>query len=304
VKNLFVKIVSILLIYVFINGWLSPENATENQASTTVFALTSLVPTLIHVYVFTGLFMLFGALKARSKSGLWQMVGFVVFPILLVFYLPVDTKNTHLTKYGEDAYYAKGNGFFNTNASIMDHFDIGEQPIYTNKMYINDVLSKDANATPLQKKAFKDSVKTMMNKPFLIRDTQNPYYMKELEVSKIAGFKKNVFWNLIFNSTTGIMLMRFIAFAYLYHYLNWFSKTEVIRWHKVSKVRFILVIVLWLAACGFYIYDYSLGLSVLFFLSFTHVLLEFPLNIVSIIGIGKESVSIVKHGFKPLPSKS
>jgi hypothetical protein len=118
VKNLFVKIVSILLIYVFINGWLSPENATENQASTTVFALTSLVPTLIHVYVFTGLFMLFGALKARSKSGLWQMVGFVVFPILLVFYLPVDTKNTHLTKYGEDAYYAKGNGFFNTNASI------------------------------------------------------------------------------------------------------------------------------------------------------------------------------------------
>jgi len=304
VKNLFVKIVSILLIYVFINGWLSPENATENQASTTVFALTSLVPTLIHVYVFTGLFMLFGALKARSKSGLWQMVGFVVFPILLVFYLPVDTKNTHLTKYGEDAYYAKGNGFFNTNASIMDHFNIGEQPIYTNKMYINDVLSKDANATPLQKKAFKDSVKTMMNKPFLIRDTQNPYYMKELEVSKIAGYKKNVFWNLIFNSTTGIMLMRFIAFAYLYHYLNWFSKTEVIRWHKVSKVRFILVIVLWLAACGFYIYDYSLGLSVLFFLSFTHVLLEFPLNIVSIIGIGKESVSIVKHGFKPLPSKS
>ena len=232
------------------------------------------------------------------------MVGFVVFPIILVFYLPVDTKNTHLTKYGEDAYYAKGNGFFNTNASIMDHFNIGEQPIYTNKMYINDVLSKDVNASPLQKKAFKDSVKTMMNKPFLIRDTQNPYYMKELEVSKIAGFKKNVFWNLIFNSTTGIMLMRFIAFAYLYHYLNWFSKTEVIRWHKVSKVRFILVIVLWLAACGFYIYDYSLGLSVLFFLSFTHVLLEFPLNIVSIIGIGKESVSIVKHGFKPLPSKS
>ena len=98
--------------------------------------------------------------------------------------------------------------------------------------------------------------------------------------------------------------MRFIAFAYLYHYLNWFSKTEVIRWHKVPKVRFIAVVVLWLAACGFYLYDYSLGLSVLFFLSFTHVLLEFPLNIVSIIGIGKEGVSIVKNGFKPLKTDS
>ena len=100
------------------------------------------------------------------------------------------------------------------------------------------------------------------------------------------------------------MLMRFIAFAYLYHYLNWFSKTEIIQWHKVPKVRFIAVIILWLAACGFYIYDYGLGLNVLFFLSFTHVLLEFPLNIVSIVGIGKESIAIFKHGFKPLKSDS
>ena len=98
--------------------------------------------------------------------------------------------------------------------------------------------------------------------------------------------------------------MRFIAFAYLYHYLNWFSKTEIIRWHKVPKVRFILVIALWIVASGFYLYDYSVGLSVLFFLSFTHVLLEFPLNIVSILGIGKESFMIFKNGFKPVKSDS
>jgi hypothetical protein len=61
---------------------------------------------------------------------------------------------------------------------------------------------------------------------------------------------------------------------------------------------------LWLAAGGFYIYDYGLGLSVLFFLSFTHVLLEFPLNIVSIVGIGKEASQIFKHGFKPVKSDS
>jgi hypothetical protein len=108
---------------------------------------------------------------------------------------------------------------------------------------------------------------------------------------------------LIFFSEVGIMLMRFIAFAYLYHYLNWFSKTEIIRWHKVPKVRFILVLVTWIASSAFYAYDYSLGLSLLFFLSFSHVLLEFPLNIVSIVGIGTEGLAIFKNGFKkPLKS--
>jgi hypothetical protein len=91
--------------------------------------------------------------------------------------------------------------------------------------------------------------------------------------------------------------MRFIAFAYLYHYLNWFSKTEVIRWHKVPKVRFIAVISIWIAACVVYLIDYGLGLTFLFFLSFTHVLLEFPLNMMSIVGIGKESIAIAKGGF-------
>ena len=52
-------------------------------------------------------------------------------------------------------------------------------------------------------------------------------------------------------------------------YLNWFSKTEVIRWHKVPKIRFIencslanyVVIRLWLRH----------RIELLFFLSFTHV---------------------------------
>ncbi|MFN5735951.1 MAG: hypothetical protein ACK444_07900, partial [Flavobacteriales bacterium] len=118
VKNIFVKIVSCFFIFIFVSGWLSPENIEENQSSTTVFALTSLVPTLIHVYVFTGLFMLYGSLKSRSKSGLMAVVAVVILPLILVFVLPVNPKESWVSNYGKNAYYAKGQGFFNTNVEI------------------------------------------------------------------------------------------------------------------------------------------------------------------------------------------
>jgi hypothetical protein len=106
---------------------------------------------------------------------------------------------------------------------------------------------------------------------------------------------------LVYESQTGILIMRFIAFAYTYHYLNWFSKTEIIRWHKVPKGRFIAVIVLWIASLAVYAYNYALGLQWLFFLSFSHVLLEFPLNFTSFVGIFKETGSIIANGFtKPV----
>ena len=124
VKHIVVKLVAIAFLFVFVSGWLSPENAVENEQSTMIFALTSLVPTLIHVYLFTGLFMLYGALRARSKSGLWQMVGFVIIPLLLVFVAPVNPSNQTITPYGKNAYYANGNGFFMTNVSILNHFEL------------------------------------------------------------------------------------------------------------------------------------------------------------------------------------
>jgi hypothetical protein len=113
-----------------------------------------------------------------------------------------------------------------------------------------------------------------------------------------ATVEKGAALNIIFTSKVGVLLQRFIAFAYLYHYLNWFSKTEIIRWHQVPKTRFIAVIVLYIIAITTYIIDYALGLQVLFFLSFCHVLLEFPLNWVSITGIFSELGSIKKSGFK------
>jgi hypothetical protein len=302
VKNLIVKIVAILFLFVFVSGWLSPENSDKNSGSMMIFALTSLVPTLIHVYLFTGLFMLFGALKSRSKSGLWQIVGFILVPVFLVFFTPVDAKKRNLTEYGKNAYYAKGDGFFYTNISILEHFKLVEEPKMTNKQYlanfVNNTKSKQ-NIPAEERNRINDSLKGNLDKAYIVEMKENEFYGKPIPVKYAFGkYDKESYWDIVFYSSIGIMLMRFIAFAYLYHYLNWFSKTEVIRWHKVPKVRFAAVIVLWLGASLFYAYDYSLGLSMLFFLSFTHVLLEFPLNIVSIVGIGKESYSIATKGFK------
>ncbi|MDX2001868.1 MAG: hypothetical protein SFW35_05530 [Chitinophagales bacterium] len=88
-------------------------------------------------------------------------------------------------------------------------------------------------------------------------------------------------------SNSGYKIQRFIAFAYTYHYLNWFSKTKVIDWHNMSEKHSWLIIVAWISAVGFYLIDFRTGLIVLFFLSMLHVFLEFPLNFHSIIGIGK-----------------
>ena len=325
VKNLFVKIIAILFLFVFVSGWLSPDNATSNAESTTIFALTSLVPTLIHVYLFTGLFMLFGSLKTRSVSGMWQMVGFVVVPLILVFALPVDPQ-AKVSEFGKNAHYAKGDGFYATNISIMDHFNLINDPVYTNADFVSFVKKKDfkeANAqynfiSKENLNGLVDSLSKIPNKAYLInKQPLNPnfqvdnilllfskegmldeYQMKPIPAKLFTGFSLEKYASIVYNSTIGIMLMRFIAFAYLYHYLNWFSKTEIIRWHQVPKLRFAAVILLWVVASVFYAYDYSLGLSLLFFLSFSHVLLEFPLNIISIVGIGKESISIMKNGFK------
>ena len=307
VKNLIVKIVAILFLFVFISGWLSPENSAENNSSTTIFALTSLVPTLIHVYAFTGLFMLYGALKSRSKTGLLSVATFILIPIILVFYTPVNPKTNFLSDFGKKAYYADGDGFFYTNVSILDHFKLIDEPLLTNKQYLDSVVNKksEGNQFPVAERArITDSLKNKLSENFIVPNSESEYYNKPIPVKfAIPINTKEYYWNTIFFSTFGIMLMRFIAFAYLYHYLNWFSKTEVIRWHKVPKLRFVLVIGLWLTACGLYAYDYALGLSFLFFLSFSHVLLEFPLNIVSIVGIGKETLSIVKNGFTLTPKK-
>ncbi len=360
VKNLYIKLIAIFLLFVFISGWLTPERLDPGTQSTTVFALTSLVPTLIHVYLFTGLFMLFGSLKTRSVSGMWSMLAFIAIPLILVFAIPVK-KEAPISEFGKNAYYANGNGFYFTNLSILNHFQLF--PKVTNKDYVDEIIygkdfipdslkytfvlqqefsekrfsvaGKDSMvrftsngnkykdiiwaetnpvALPSQKhldslfpiykaKALKEYSKPFLEKPndlFVVMNPQSDLYRQNLSYVQLLPMENKKVSHFIFFSEIGIMLMRFIAFAYLYHYLNWFSKTEVIRWHKVPKARFMAVIFLWLVASVFYAVDYSLGLSLLFFFSFSHVLLEFPLNIISIVGIGKEGYSIFTKGFKPI----
>ena len=77
-----------------------------------------------------------------------------------------------------------------------------------------------------------------------------------------------------------------LSFVYTYHYLNWFIKADVIRWADVPKWRLVLVVACSVAATAFYFYDYVLGFALLLGLSLTHVLLEFPLNSVSLRQLG------------------
>jgi len=99
---------------------------------------------------------------------------------------------------------------------------------------------------------------------------------------------------LVYATNAGFIVMRFIAFAYTYHYLNWFSKTSVIQWHKVPKKTLYFTLVLWVFSVVLYVIDYNIGLKALYFLSFLHVFLEFPLNITSFQGIIKSVIPVKK----------
>ena len=86
----------------------------------------------------------------------------------------------------------------------------------------------------------------------------------------------------VYDSTIGLAIMRFIAFAYTYHYLNWFSKTSVIQWHKVDKRKMYITLSLWIACCLMFYFNYRIGLAAIYVLSMLHIILEFPLNVASI----------------------
>ena len=88
-------------------------------------------------------------------------------------------------------------------------------------------------------------------------------------------------------SVWGVRIQAFLAFIYTYHYLNWFSKVDIIKWNKVSPAVKMVTVVVWLLAIALYWYNYRTGLLALFLLSTLHVLLEFPLNIRTFAFIGR-----------------
>lgn len=165
-----------------------------------------LLPTLIHVYIFTALFILFGALKSKSKLGVLSFFCLLIGGILC-FMIP-------------------------SNMSIL--------PNEWAKLNYQETFGS----------------------------------LSEVILTSIFG-QNNID---IFNHPLAIKVGRFIAFAYTYHYLNWFSKTSIIKWHQAPKKRLVIIVSIWLICAITYLYNYILGFKLLFLLSFLHVILEFPLN--------------------------
>ncbi len=175
------------------------------SSSTRTYAIAAyLLVTIVHVFFFTALFILFGAIKSRSRTGLLSLA--VMIACAVVCFVPMP------------ALIAPG-------VRIRD--------LYGNFEQLNLLLGA--------------------------RD--------------------------VYASRAGTAIMRVIAFAYLYHYLNWFSKTSIIRWHEVSRVRASAIVALWLAGVAVYAYDYRIGFAVFYAGSMAHVLLEFPLNFRSFAGV-------------------
>lgn len=181
----------------------------SNNILRTIFGLY--IPTLIHVYIFTGAFLLLGALKHNGASGYIAFITFLICPLLLS--LLFTNMHNVPTQWAIHSY---------------EHF-------------------------------------ARINTTTLRNQTINVY-----------------------TNTASIILTRIIAFAYTYHYINWFSKTKVINWHRVSKVNALMILLLWVASVSLYFYNYRLGIKWLFILSLAHVILEFPLNHRSFIDIGKQ----------------
>jgi len=169
------------------------------------------VPTIIHVFFFTSFFILYGALKSKSKPGI---VSFIIMMIIPFFLLGVDSN------------------------PIVNELHMNNNFIIQSFESINKGIAK-----------FFGIISFTIENPFNLR------------------------------------IERFLAFAYSYHYLNWFSKTSIIRWHEAPKIWIVITFTFWIFAVGIYLYDYKLGFSIMFLLSLLHVFLEFPLNIVSMKGI-------------------
>ena len=167
-----------------------------------------LLTTIIHVWLFTGIFMLSGAIKAKNISSYLSFAAFLGCSASFIF---ISRENYAISNKALEIVSNSGFGLA-LNQAILQMFSITFEKA--------DLLS----------------------------------------------------------SSTALKVQSFIAFAYTYHYLNWFSKVEVIKWNKVSKKALMISAVIWGVSLVLYAYDFRVGASFLLFLSLLHVFLEFPLN--------------------------
>lgn len=175
--------------------------------------VATLLPTVVHVYLFTLLFMIMGTRKNSSIYGKIAIVTLCLIPFI-IFLNPISIAIAASDTTKE---YFLASGFKNLILLV--------------NQIVNNVIALDFN----------------------------------------------------FNSKTIIKVQTFIAFAYTYHYLNWFSKTAIIGWNKnLSKTKLLIIISIWALSVGIYFYNYRIGIIALLFLSMSHVIVEFPLNIITI----------------------
>jgi hypothetical protein len=175
----------------------------------TALLFTVFLVTIVHVYVFTGIFILQGSFKSGRAS------GFVSFAIFLACGLVLPLHRPSADDYQAGSYVVANVGAF-------------------------DVLIE-----PLRE------------------------------------------WTRAQDRDGLIAVGRFLGFAYTYHYLNWFSKTGIIRWHEVSRQRLTVIAILYVASLALYAWSYTVGLIALLFLSLLHVLLEFPLDMRAMADVGR-----------------
>lgn len=177
------------------------------------------LPTIIHVLVFTGLFLLSGALKNKTWPEYASVLVFIGCILLIM-----------LPQYS------------------FAHYAVSDK---AKELYILPLATLNAALV----KAFGWGTFTQVSDVFV---GQGP-----------------------------LKVMSLIAFAYTYHYFNWFSKTSVIKWHEVSKVRLSFITGIWVFVVALCMMDYKTGFLILSFMSLLHVALEFPLNIRSMGDIGR-----------------
>lgn len=71
----------------------------------------------------------------------------------------------------------------------------------------------------------------------------------------------------------------FLSFTYTYHYLNWFSKAEVIKWHKVPRKRMAWMTSCFLLCVAAFFVNYAIGIVFIFSIALAHGFLELSLNL-------------------------
>jgi len=117
------------------------------------------LPTIIHVYLFTMLFMWYGNLKTKERISYFNIILLMLVPIVI-----------SVININGESYY------------------------------------------------FSDNVKQIF--------TQNNFHIINVHIYKLLGLSDGA--KFFFYESIDLKVQMFIAFAYTYHYLNWFSKTTVI----------------------------------------------------------------------------